>query len=59
LTEAGTPTFNIQGYGGSANNASAIATFIDGANTDSPTPALVSPGAGTMKAAPANCPTPP
>ncbi|HXO25813.1 MAG TPA: Ig-like domain-containing protein [Thermoanaerobaculia bacterium] len=59
LTEAGTPTFNIQGYGGSANNASAIASFIDGANTDSPTPALISPGAGTMKAAPAPCPTPP
>ncbi|HYL05597.1 MAG TPA: hypothetical protein VE075_06135, partial [Thermoanaerobaculia bacterium] len=59
LTEVGTPTFNIQGYGGAANNASAIASFIDGANTDSPTPALVSAGAGTMKAAPANCPTPP
>ncbi len=59
LTEAGNPTFNIQGYGGAANNASAIASFIDGANTDSPTPALISPGAGTMKAAPANCPTPP
>jgi methionine-rich copper-binding protein CopC len=59
LTEVGTPTFNIQGYGGAANNASAIASFIDGANTDSPTPALVSPGAGTMKAAPSNCPTPP
>jgi hypothetical protein len=59
LTEAGTPTFNIQGYGGAANNASQIASFIDGANTDSPTPALISAGAGTMKAAPANCPTPP
>jgi methionine-rich copper-binding protein CopC len=59
LTEAGTPTFNIQGYGGAANNTSQIASFIDGANTDSPTPALISAGAGTMKAAPANCPTPP
>jgi hypothetical protein len=59
LTEVGTPTFNIQGYGGAANNASAIASFIDGANTDTPTPALISAGAGTMKAAPSNCPTPP
>ncbi len=59
LTEAGTPTFNIQGYGGAANNAGQIASFIDGANTDTPTPALISPGAGTMKAAPAACPTPP
>jgi uncharacterized alpha/beta hydrolase family protein len=59
LTEAGTPTFNIQGYGGAANNAGQIASFIDGANTDTPTPALISAGAGTMKAAPAPCPTPP
>ncbi|HVT19110.1 MAG TPA: Ig-like domain-containing protein [Thermoanaerobaculia bacterium] len=59
LTEAGNPTFNIQGYGGAANNASQIAAFIDGANTDSPGTSLVSPGAGTMQAAPANCPTPP
>ncbi|HEV3309263.1 MAG TPA: Ig-like domain repeat protein, partial [Chloroflexota bacterium] len=59
LTEAGTPTLELQGYGGAANNASQIASFLDGANTDSPTPALVSPGAGTIKAAPANCATAP
>jgi len=57
------------GSGGSTNvsgldyrfdvSSSKIASFIDGSNTDSPGTSLVSPGAGTMKAAPANCPTPP
>ena len=58
-TEGGTPTLNLQGYGGAANNTSQIASFLDGANTDSPTPAFVLAGAGTIKAAPANCATPP
>jgi hypothetical protein len=58
-TEGGTPTLNLQGYGGAANNTGQIATFLDGANTDSPTPAFVSAGAGTIKAAPSNCATPP
>jgi methionine-rich copper-binding protein CopC len=58
-TEAGTPTLNLQGYGGSANNTTQIASFLDGANTDTPTPAFILAGAGTIKAAPAPCPTPP
>ncbi len=58
-TEGGTPTLNLQGYGGAANNGGQIASFLDGANTDSPTPAFVLAGAGTIKAAPANCAVPP
>jgi methionine-rich copper-binding protein CopC len=57
-TEGGTPTLGLQGYSGSANNSTQIASFLDGNNTDAPA-ALVLTGAGTIKAASANCPTPP
>lgn len=58
-TEGGTPTFNIQGYTGAANNATQIASFVDGKNTDTPVPAFIFAGAGTMRAAPSACLTPP
>jgi methionine-rich copper-binding protein CopC len=59
LTGAGTPTVELQGYGGAAGNAGQITTFIDGANTVNPSPATVSATPGTIKAAPSPCPTPP
>ena len=55
----GNPTLNLQGYGGAANNTSQIASFLDSTNTVSPSPASVFVTAGTIKAAPSPCPTPP
>jgi hypothetical protein len=55
----GNPTLNLQGYGGAANNTSQIASFLDSTNTVSPSPASVFVTAGTIKAAPSACPTPP
>ncbi len=58
-TEAGTPTINLQGYGGAANNTTQINAFLNGTAT-TVSPATVSfVGAGTIKAAPSACPTPP
>jgi hypothetical protein len=55
----GNPTLNLQGYGGSANNTGQIANFLDSTNTVTPSPASVFVTAGTIKAAPSACPTPP
>jgi VCBS repeat-containing protein len=58
-TEAGTPTINLQGYGGAANNTTQIDTFLNGTATTVNPATLSFVGAGTIKAAPAACPTPP
>jgi hypothetical protein len=59
ITGAGTPTINLQGYPGAANDTAAITSFIDGSNTVNPPPATVSASPGTIKGAPSPCPTPP
>ncbi|HEY0510734.1 MAG TPA: IPTL-CTERM sorting domain-containing protein [Thermoanaerobaculia bacterium] len=58
-TEAGTPTLNLQGYGGAANNTAQIATFLNTTATTVNPAAQAFVGAGTIKAAPSACPTPP
>jgi hypothetical protein len=59
ITGAGNPTVELQGYGGAANDSAMITSFIDSTNTVNPSPAVVSASPGTIKAAPAPCPTPP
>ena len=56
---SGTPTLNLQGYGGAANNTAQIAAFLNTTATTVNPPAAAFALAGTIKAAPSACPTPP
>jgi methionine-rich copper-binding protein CopC len=58
-TQAGTPTMNLEGYSGAANNTTQINAFLNTTATTVSPAASSFVGAGTIKAAPSPCPTPP
>jgi hypothetical protein len=58
-TVTGTPTLELEGYGGAANNTTQINAFLNTTATTVSPPAQSFVFAGTIKAAPSPCPTPP
>ncbi len=58
-TVSGTPQLLLEGYGGAANNTTQINAFLNTTTTTVSPPAQSFVFAGTIKAAPSACPTPP
>jgi hypothetical protein len=58
-TVFGTSIINLQGYGGAANDSTAIAAFLQTTATVVAPAAQNFGGGGTVEAAPSACPTPP